>query len=62
MPFGAGPAAFHWRIRSRYRPAVGPQSVESARLSASLAKRSLTTRAPSRFSSCSAKWILRALV
>ena len=62
MPFGAGPAAFHWRIRSRYWPAVGPQSVESARLSASLASRSFTTRAASRFSSCSAKCTLRAFV
>ena len=39
---GAAPAAFHWRIRSRYRPAVGPQSVESAIASASLTSRSLT--------------------
>ena len=59
---GAGPAAFHWRIRSRYRPAVGPHSVEVASSSASAASRSLTTRAASRFSCCSAKCALRRRV
>ena len=43
-------------------PAVGPQSVESASASASLTSRSLTTRAPSRFSFSSAKCGLRRRV
>ena len=59
---GAGPAAFHFCIRSRYSPDVGPHSVELARASASLTSCSLTSRAPSRFSCCSAKCDLRALV
>ena len=59
---GAGPAAFHCRISSRYAPAVGPHSRDFASASASLASRSLTTRAPSRFSFCSAKCVFRRRV
>ena len=49
-------------MRSRNCPAVAPQSVDVARASASLARRSLITRAASRFSCCSAKCALRRRV
>ena len=62
MSRGAEPAAFQRRISSRYSPDVGPHSVESASASASSVSRSLTARAPSRFSCCSAKCDLRAFV
>ena len=61
-PFGAGPAAFQRRIRSRYFPAVAPHSVDSASASASTTSFSLTTRASSRFSLRSAKCAFRRRV